>query len=137
MYRKRKGGRWCSAPNCHRNSNSYPGMTFFRFPKDDERARKWIVNCKRQDLFGKDANYLHQNLKLCSLHFEDKMIANFLKNRLKPDAVPTLFPVSNPPKLNQTKLFVDSIQTSSRFYDGLSQNEFTLVSGGYMFPSES
>lgn len=32
------------------------------------------------------------------MHFEDAMFLNFLRNRLKPDAVPTLFSIPNPPK---------------------------------------
>lgn len=29
--------------------------------------------------------------RVCSLHFETDMFSNFQKNRLKPEAVPTLF----------------------------------------------
>ena len=41
----------------------------------------------------KDAMYLNKNCTICSVHFEDSMFLNFLRNRLKPDAVPTLFSI--------------------------------------------
>ncbi|XP_039287826.1 52 kDa repressor of the inhibitor of the protein kinase-like [Nilaparvata lugens] len=85
------GARWCSAPGCTQNSKKDSKMTFFRFPKQKERARIWVANSGREDLEGKDANYLYENCKLCSLHFQKNMFANFMKNRLKEDAVPTLF----------------------------------------------
>lgn len=61
-------------------------------------AKKWTVNSRRADLLKKDAKYLNKNCRICSVHFEEVMFANFLKNRLKPDAVPTLFNIPNPPK---------------------------------------
>lgn len=62
------------------------------------RAKKWTVNCRREDLLKKDTIYLNKNCTICSVHFEDVMFLNFLRNRLKPDAVPTLFMIPNPPK---------------------------------------
>uniref|UniRef100_A0A665WU58 THAP domain-containing protein 1 n=1 Tax=Echeneis naucrates TaxID=173247 RepID=A0A665WU58_ECHNA len=35
----------CSAPNCS-NSTSI-GKQLFRFPKDPDRKKKWVVNCRR------------------------------------------------------------------------------------------
>ncbi|KAL4122944.1 hypothetical protein QTP88_015185 [Uroleucon formosanum] len=51
----------------------------------------WIENCKCDQL--KSINNLAANTKyrICSLHFETDMFSNFQKNRLKPEAVPTLF----------------------------------------------
>lgn len=34
---------------------------------------------------------------MCAEHFEDIMFANDLKNRLQPEAKPTLFDIPNPP----------------------------------------
>lgn len=62
------------------------------------RSKKWVVNCRRQDLDKKDPKYLYNNCKICSEHFEDSMFSGHLKNRLKDNAVPTLFSVPNPPK---------------------------------------
>ena len=41
--------------------------------------------------------YLYNNCKLCSKHFEDCIFYNYLRNRLKSDAKPTLFDIPNPP----------------------------------------
>ncbi|KAL4092242.1 hypothetical protein QTP88_026776 [Uroleucon formosanum] len=51
----------------------------------------WIENCKCDQL--KSINNLASNTeyRICSLHFETDMFSNFQKNRLKPEAVPTLF----------------------------------------------
>ncbi|CAB4010470.1 Transposable element P transposase [Paramuricea clavata] len=68
---KRKANAWCSAVNCSNSDSSNPEISFFRFPSDPER--------------------------LCANHFEDVMFLNFQKNRLKPDAKPTLFDIPNPP----------------------------------------
>ncbi|KAK7874136.1 hypothetical protein R5R35_004679 [Gryllus longicercus] len=37
--RLRKGGRWCSAPNCKNNSNTNKNISFFGFPKDEKRLK--------------------------------------------------------------------------------------------------
>ena len=60
--------------------------------------------CRRDDLLGRDPEYLHRNCKICGDHFEDMMFANDLKNRLTPNAKPTLFDIPNPPaKLGQKR----------------------------------
>jgi len=51
------------------------------------RCKIWLERCQLP------ADILHQkNIKLCGKHFEKNMFLNFLENRLKPDAIPTLFP---------------------------------------------
>ena len=60
------------------------------------RSKEWVVSCRRKDLLKKDSSYLYNNCKICGEHFEDIMFANNLKNRLVPDAKPTLFNISNP-----------------------------------------
>jgi THAP domain len=54
-----------------------------------------VVNCRRADLDGKSAEDLHKNYVLCANHFEDSQFLNGLRNRLKWNAIPTLFDVSN------------------------------------------
>lgn len=56
-----------------------------------------MVLCRREDLMNKDAEYLYKNCRMCAEHFEDIMFANDLKNRLQPEAKPTLFDIPNPP----------------------------------------
>lgn len=38
----------------------------------------------------KDAKYLHQNMRICSDHFEDGIFTNSSKETLTSDAAPTL-----------------------------------------------
>ena len=61
------------------------------------RAQEWVALTRRQDLLKKPAKYLHQNCKLCSVHFEECMFSNTSKSRLQRDAKPTLFDIPNPP----------------------------------------
>jgi len=50
------------------------------------RCEIWLERCQLP------ADTLSQkNVKLCGKHFEKIMFLNFLENRLKPDAIPTLF----------------------------------------------
>lgn len=67
------------------------------------RSKEWVVSCRRKDLLNKNTKYLYNNCRLCANHFEDGMFLNFKKNRLKPDAKPTLFDVPNPPAKIGTK----------------------------------
>lgn len=76
------------------------------------RCRRWVVNCRRQDLLKKDCTYLNSNCKLCSIHFEHEMFLNFLKNRLKSSAIPTLFDIPNPPKMFASKRKPPSLRQS-------------------------
>lgn len=92
------GVRHCSAINCQNNSRKHPKMHFFRFPKNEERCKKWIQNSRRADLKGKSPSYCYGNLLLCETHFEASMFYNSLsKSSLLRNAIPTLFDVPNPP----------------------------------------
>lgn len=53
------------------------------------RCAVWIDKCGLPRL--KTIAVLNKKYKLCSLHFESSMFRNKQKNRLKFDAVPTLF----------------------------------------------
>lgn len=46
----------------------------------------------REDLLD-NLNRLNVGYRLCSLHFDDKMFSNDLRNRLHLNAVPTIFPL--------------------------------------------
>lgn len=49
---------------------------------------------------------LHKSKRLCEDHFEPEMFMNSLRNRLKNDAVPTIFPsLEGPSILKQNGLF--------------------------------
>lgn len=55
------------------------------------RCAYWVEKCEAKYLPTTDLDVLHKTLKLCSIHFEDSMFLNTLKNRLKQTAIPTLF----------------------------------------------
>uniref|UniRef100_H2MB73 THAP domain-containing protein 1 n=2 Tax=Oryzias latipes TaxID=8090 RepID=H2MB73_ORYLA len=83
----------CSAPHC--SNSSYIGKQLFRFPKDPERKKKWVVNCQR------DFEPTPHS-RLCQDHFEQSQFEEIAKSsagrkKLKPNAIPTLFCVRNPP----------------------------------------
>ncbi|KAL1505179.1 hypothetical protein ABEB36_004801 [Hypothenemus hampei] len=84
----------CSAVNCKNRSKN--NCIFHRFPADPQRRKRWLINCRR-------INWTpSSNSRLCSDHFEPNQ---YEQNRqdgrklLKPNAIPTLFQVPNPPKL--------------------------------------
>ncbi|PWA17515.1 THAP domain-containing protein 1 isoform X2 [Poecilia latipinna] len=83
----------CSAPNCS-NSTSI-GKQLFRFPKDPVRKKKWVVNCRR------DFEPTPHS-RLCQDHFEESQFEEIARSpaggkKLKPNAIPTLFNVGDPP----------------------------------------
>ncbi|KAF0682237.1 Uncharacterized protein FWK35_00036901, partial [Aphis craccivora] len=51
----------------------------------------WLEKCNCRSLMLIDPVILNKKCKLCCLHFEDKMFSNFQINRLKADAIPTIF----------------------------------------------
>lgn len=83
----------CSAPNCS-NSTSI-GKQLFRFPKDPVRKKKWVVNCRR------DFEPTPHS-RLCQDHFEQSQFEEIARSpaggkKLKPNAIPTLFNIGDPP----------------------------------------
>ncbi|XP_039311741.1 THAP domain-containing protein 5-like isoform X2 [Solenopsis invicta] len=84
----------CSAINCKNRNEA--GYQTFRFPKEGERRKKWLINCRRNKWMPSS------NSRLCEIHFES---FQFEQNRqdgikkLKPNAIPILFNVPNPPKM--------------------------------------
>lgn len=117
-------GSLCSAINCSNNKNQCPDLSFFRFPKDVERSKKWVINSGRKDLKNKDVEYLYENIKLCSNHFESSQFMNEKKNKLVWNAVPTVFDV--PKKANtltlKRKLMVFKIPCNN-----FSNNSINLI----------
>ncbi|XP_072377938.1 uncharacterized protein [Diabrotica undecimpunctata] len=82
-------GDHCAVNTC-KNSRSKTGGTFFTFPKDPQRAETWARAAGREDLYVKLPAF-HKSYQLCHLHFDDNCFLNYLRNRLKPTAVPTIF----------------------------------------------
>uniref|UniRef100_A0A2S2NST0 Repressor of the inhibitor of the protein kinase n=1 Tax=Schizaphis graminum TaxID=13262 RepID=A0A2S2NST0_SCHGA len=77
----------CAVKSCGEIKTKKESVSFFSFPKDPDRCEIWLERCQLP------AETLSQkNIKVCGKHFEKIMFLNFLENRLKPDAIPTLFP---------------------------------------------
>lgn len=64
--KKKSLGTYCAAWECH-NAMGNCKLSMFRFPKDEERCRKWVQNTRRDDLRKVPLNKLY-NLELCSIH---------------------------------------------------------------------
>ena len=88
----------CCAPNCHNRSEK--GLRLFQFPADKDRRQRWFINCRRDKWTPSSGS------RLCEEHFES---SQFETNRadgwkkLKPNAIPTIFHVPNPPRLLASK----------------------------------
>ncbi|XP_040358556.1 uncharacterized protein LOC120843569 [Ixodes scapularis] len=83
----------CSVPQC--TNHCRRGTRMFRFPSSPTRKKRWLAQVKR-DRWEPTAA-----ARVCAAHFED---SSFEQNRqdglkkLRPDAVPTLFPYRAIPK---------------------------------------
>jgi len=80
-------GPRCSVKNCFNRYSK--DLSFFGYPCNFTVRKKWIENCGLQV----DPNEkVKSGVKVCRVHFEDDCFLNTKRrNRLKPDAIPTLF----------------------------------------------
>ncbi|KAI4454224.1 thap domain-containing [Holotrichia oblita] len=90
MPKLTKAGFVCAARGC-KNKQYLSRESFFLFPKDIVRARIWAIAGRREDLL-ENLESLHRSHRLCGAHFEAKAFLNDLRNRLQPEAVPTIVP---------------------------------------------
>ncbi len=94
--RSHKATKTCSAINCSKSKWSHPHLSFFSFPAEEKRCKIWIQNVRREDILKKSVKYCHDNLRLCSDHFEDCQFMNAADTkRLVWNAVPHQFQVPN------------------------------------------
>lgn len=70
------------------------------------RCTVWLDNCGLSHLKTIDASVLNKKYRLCSMHFENSMFKNEQNNRLKPDAIPTLF--EHTPEQHTVENYVDA-----------------------------
>lgn len=72
-------------------------MAFFRFPRDPERCRIWVENCRRADLEAKTSDQLNKHYRLCAKHFDPAMVCKTSPYRtvLKDTAIPTIFDLTS------------------------------------------
>ncbi|KAG7279053.1 hypothetical protein CRUP_031689 [Coryphaenoides rupestris] len=87
---------FCAAPNCTRKSTQ-SDLAFFRFPRDPERCRMWVENCRRADLEAKTSDQLNKHYRLCAKHFDPAMVCKTSPYRtvLKDIAIPTMFDLTS------------------------------------------
>ena len=58
------------------------------------RSKWWVINCRRDDLMKKEANYLYNQCRMCDEHFDASLFMDPASKRsLVWDAIPTIFPV--------------------------------------------
>lgn len=77
----------CSVRNCfNRYSND---LSFFGYPSDFTLRKIWIEKC---GLELDPTKKVKSSLRVCRVHFsEDCFVNSIRRNRLKPNAVPSLF----------------------------------------------
>ncbi|CAL9684097.1 unnamed protein product [Knipowitschia caucasica] len=87
---------FCAAPNCTRKSTE-SDLAFFRFPREPERCKMWVENCRRADLETKTSDQLNKHYRLCAKHFDPAMVYKTSPYRtvLKDTAIPTIFDLTS------------------------------------------
>ena len=91
----------CAAPNCSNHTRQKPSRSFYRFPKDQQRKKKWLVQTKRDQWDPKSSD------RLCDAHFEPQMFTIQVstgKRVLKETAIPTIFEHRPKPKRRPTRV---------------------------------
>ena len=91
------------------------------------RCKKWVQNCRREDLRNKSTEYLYKNVYLCSRHFETSQYNTSGKYLLR-TAVPTLFDVPNPPATLATKRVLHERQDP--LAKKAKKGEFSMMNAG-------
>ncbi|KAM9847017.1 uncharacterized protein ACBR49_010268 [Aulostomus maculatus] len=89
----------CAVVNCdYQQEESDNSTPLFSFPLEPERCKRWLNNCRRQDLTSEPPEELHKLYKLCAKHFEPSMISqeSGSSHVLREDAVPTIFDFTTP-----------------------------------------
>ncbi|KAK3879437.1 hypothetical protein Pcinc_015989 [Petrolisthes cinctipes] len=98
------GTQFCASIRCTNSRKKKPDLSFFRFPKDKERSRRWVQHSRREDLLGRTSESLYRSCVFCAEHFEDSQFMNSDKKKLVWDAVPTKFDVPNlPPQVTSKR----------------------------------
>ncbi|XP_030762463.1 THAP domain-containing protein 5-like isoform X1 [Sitophilus oryzae] len=83
----------CSAINC--SNRTEKGYRLYRFPRNDKNRAKWVHNMRRGGNWQPS-----EAARLCEKHFEKTQFENKRadgKVKLRPNAVPTIFNLPNPP----------------------------------------
>ncbi|XP_068723336.1 uncharacterized protein [Montipora capricornis] len=79
--------KYCAVAVCRNGTHNRPDLTFFAFPEDHCRRRKWVVFCKRADKKFKNL----VDPRICSLHFKETDVKVSISGRKSVTACPTIF----------------------------------------------
>ncbi|KAG5873519.1 hypothetical protein JTB14_026605 [Gonioctena quinquepunctata] len=85
----KKASEYCVV--CSHNSKKNPQYSYFRFPKDEARCNEWKLTLEIVKLDSLTAEQCYKRFRVCSAHFENHMFSSIQKNKLKRNAVPTIF----------------------------------------------
>ncbi|KAK1164093.1 52 kDa repressor of the inhibitor of the protein kinase-like [Acipenser oxyrinchus oxyrinchus] len=118
----------CSAPNC--SNSTTIGKQLFRFPKDPVRMKKWVINCRR-DFIPTTCS------RLCEDHFELSQFEEIARSpaggkKLKPNAIPTVFDVPDPPSpilMKEVKIKLDYAGKRTRGDHGYARKQLCSETG--------
>ena len=84
--------KYCAVAGCRNGTHNRLVLTFFAFPEDHCRRRKWVIFCKRADNQFKNL----VDPRICSLHFEETDVKVSISGRCSVNACPIIFdPVSS------------------------------------------
>ncbi|ELT98644.1 hypothetical protein CAPTEDRAFT_196536 [Capitella teleta] len=72
----KSSGSFCAAAGCSEKKQVSRNRHFFRFPKDSNRCKRWVQNCRREDLMKASPLHLYKNCTMCDLHFTDSQFMN-------------------------------------------------------------
>ena len=102
----------CAAYNCLNDSRKNKGISFYKFPTENQRRKQWLNNLRLEGFVIKDHS------RVCQIHFENEcfeLSPELLKSlgldtlkkpyrrRLKSDAIPTIFDRGSPKAKCQMK----------------------------------
>ncbi|XP_071352417.1 uncharacterized protein [Trachinotus anak] len=94
-FQRREGttAEHCCVPLCTSSAKFNSSISFHTFPSDDQQRKRWIVNIRRENLI------ISHHTRVCSRHFVPEEVTEPTgargRRRLKPGAVPVLFPWNN------------------------------------------
>ena len=94
-FQRREGttAEHCCVPLCSSSAKFNSSLSFHTFPSDHQQRQKWIVKIRREKFV------ISHHTRVCSRHFVSEDVvepaAEGGRRRLKPGAVPVLFPWNN------------------------------------------